>query len=107
MNIELTDEEFETLKNVFDDWGSDCPDTDVAKWRTLGEKLGFIEPIPEPTAEEIKRREEFAKSMRPILEASNHLLEGITFKPIDVLFGQTKIGSTLRIKLPNDYKVTS
>lgn len=107
MNFELTNDEFETLKDIFNDHGSDCPYTDSAKLQALGEKIGILEPIPEPTEEELKRREEFAKRMRPILEASNYLLEGVIkdlIKP-NILYGEMKlpIGTTLRIKLPNGY----
>ena len=113
MNIELTDDEFEILKDVFFDWGSDCPYTDCDKYRALGRKLGFLEPEkPEKplTEEEIKRRDKFAEAMKPIMQASNHLLEAVlkdlANPKIDILYGsKSLIGSKLRICLPNDYVV--
>ncbi len=108
MNFELTDDEFQTLKDIFDDWGNDCPYTDTKKRQALGEKLGIFEPIPEPTPEELKRREEFAEKMKPIMEASNYLLEGMIKKNIDILYGKKEwspIGTKLKIRLPNNYIV--
>ena len=65
MQIELNDEELETLNELFNDWGSDCPDADYDKVRALAEKLGFWEPEYKSTEEELKRMaEEFTNSMR-------------------------------------------
>jgi len=69
-----------------------------------------------PTAEELAERERryeeirnspFAKQQREILSASNYLLADIYKNNTADLFAvkNFKIGSTLRIRLPNDYVV--
>lgn len=106
--FELTDDEFKTLEEIFDDWGSDCPYTDCEKFNFLAIKLGFreLEVHTVITKEEMERRNRFAEAMRPIMEATNHLLKYIKPFNLDVLYGEKSlIGSQLRIKLPNDYIV--
>lgn len=111
--IELTDDEFETLREAFDDVGNDCPGVDLDKFKALEIKLGFREAEKPLTEEELKKREEFnnssyMKQMRELIAASNHLLKDIVFSDIDVLYGQkniSPIATELRIKLPNDYSV--
>lgn len=115
MNFELNDDEYETLKDIFNDWGSDCPSVDTNKFQALGEKLGILEPIPEPTEEELKRREEFRnsdayKQITELMKSSNHFLENmakdlINRKPLEILYGQLKINPNIKIRLPNDYLV--
>jgi hypothetical protein len=61
-SFELTDDEYSTLREIFYDHGSDCPVTCSEHYQALGEKLGILEAIPEPTEEELKRREEFRNS---------------------------------------------
>ncbi len=123
MNFELTDDEFQTLKDIFDDWGSDCPYTDTNKRQALGEKFGILEPIPEPTPEELKRREEFKNSefglfiskmfsdcnstmskMAAEAMKDNAFVQGIQW-PDEFGKEGAKIGSVLRIKLPRDYNI--
>lgn len=112
--FELSDEEFEILKDLFSDHGSDCPYTDSNKLQALGEKFGILEPIQPPTEEELKRREEFRNSpfglmMSKMLVSINMSIVEDILKPNALIenFGKegAKIGSTLKIKLPNDYTV--
>ena len=121
MQIELTSEELETLKELFNDWGSDQPYADYAKVRALAEKLGFWEPEPDPTEEELKRREEFINSpigkiMSELFKRNNEFIaKTLLDRKLDVKFTKgdadnnyqwnDKIGSSLRIRLPNDYVV--
>ena len=114
--MNFTEAEIETVKSLLLDHGSDCPDMDSDALQALGEKLGVFQPIEPPTAEDLKRREEYANSpagkmMRELFEATNRSLaqsmaEQIMTKSFfdgEQLGG--KIGSTLRIRLPNDYQV--
>ena len=111
MQIELNDEELETLNELFNDWGSDCPDADYDKVQALAEKFGFWKPKQPPTEEELKRREEFANSplgqlTRDIVKRAYETI-GKQLLEQKELFDKkdAEIGSTLRIKLPNDYQV--
>lgn len=115
MNFELNDDEYETLKDIFNDWGSDCPYTDTNKRQALGEKLGILDPIPEPTEEELKRREEFRNSpygllMSKMMTSVNYSMDEMLKNNVFMRGSQwdsndTKIGTTLKIRLPNDYLV--
>ncbi len=110
--MQFNDDEIETIKEIIREWGSDCPDTDYEKVKELEYKLGIsVRPTAEEIAEQERRRKEwaespFGKEMSKILNASNYLLNDI-YKDVDILFGETnfKIGSTLRIRLPNAYTV--
>lgn len=118
-NFELNDEEFETLKDIFSDHGSDCPFTNSEKLQALGEKLGILQPTPPPTEEELKRREEFRNSpyglmMSKLFKQSNASLAKMLIEQqrgnafiSSVQWGEggAKIGTTLKIRLPNDYLV--
>lgn len=107
--IELTDDEFATLRDAFDDVGCDCPGVDWDKFKALGVKLGFWEAEKPLTEEELKRREELANSpygkmMAELMKTTNDYL--IDNK--DMLFyrtGEWDTISNLRIKLPNDYHI--
>lgn len=65
--MQFTDEELEIIKEVFSDWGSDCPSADYAKVKLLGVKLGVWEEEKPPTEEELKRREAYANSPEGIM----------------------------------------
>lgn len=116
MNFELTDEEYQTLKDIFDDWGSDCPYTDCDKRQALGEKLGILEPIPPPTEEELKKQEEFRNSptglmLAALMKQSNHFMQKIAedlIKDNAFMSGEQwedKIGTELKIRIPNNYNI--
>lgn len=119
MLINLTDDEFETLRSLFDDYGSDCPCTDSEKLQALGEKLGIVEPVPPPTEEELRRREEFCNSpygrlMSELFKQSNEfmaLTAAEAMKDNAFMRGtqwpKGKIGTTLRVRLPSNYVVTN
>lgn len=92
MQIELNDEELETLKELFNDWGSDCPYADCIKVRALAEKLDFWEPEQLPTEEELKLSEEFRNSpngrlMTELFKQSNEML----IKLVVIIIGIKKI----------------
>lgn len=112
--FELTDEEFETLEEIFDDHGSDCPYVDCGQFQALGEKFGILEPIPPPTEEELKRREEFRNSLlgkltrEMFVKANESMVKMLIEQQRDWQwwnddFSNAKIGTTLKIRLPNDY----
>lgn len=115
--FELSDEEFETLRDIFNEHGCDCPSVDCGQFQALGEKFGILEPIPEPTEEELKKREEFKNSpfalkMTELFKQTNKLLvqkfieEQKEWKWWDEKnWGDLKVGTKLKIKLPNDYIV--
>lgn len=116
MQIELSNEELETLKNIYQDWGSDCPGTDYDKYKNLGIKLGWREPDFELTEEELKRREEFRNSSLGKLtsdlfkQANKKYIEMMKNWKQDAEFMKetqqsVKIGSSLKIRLPYDYYV--
>jgi hypothetical protein len=107
--IELTDDEFATLRDAFDGVGSDCPDIDLDKFEALGVKLGFREAEKSLTEEELKRRQEWANSPagKQIAELWKTQAE-IFYKDYaedNEFFATPKllVGSQLRIRLPNDY----
>lgn len=112
MAITFTDDEIETIKSIISEHGSDCPGTDSDKVLELEYKLGLsVRPTAEEIAEQERKRKEWAESpygkqMTEILNASNYLISDI-YTNVDVLFGvkDFKIGSTLRIRLPNDYNL--
>lgn len=110
--FELTDDEFDTLREAFNDVGCDCPGVDWDKYKTLGVKFGFWEAEKPPTEEELKRREEVANSPFGIMmkELFNNTCENIFHDTVKFFEGEqwdTKntIGSQLRIRLPNDFNV--
>lgn len=110
----FTDDEIETIKALILECGSDCPDVNWDKRQALGEKLGCLDPIPEPTEEELQRRKEFRESptgvmltgmfSRCVNYAARDLIEqqaDFNFAR-DVFWGTKEIkpGDVLRIKLP-------
>lgn len=127
MLIELSDDEIEILCDVFNGYGCNCLSGDTNKIQVLAERLGIWKPGTPPTEEELKRREEFAKSpygklILDLIQRSNEhmapMMLNMTLKVYDdnknvfIDYGgkewsneNVKIGSTLRIRLPNDYKV--
>ncbi len=108
--MQFTDDEIETIKSIILEHGCDCPGTDSDKVKELEYKLGLsIRPTPEELAAHEKRMQEWresdsGKAFVQALSYHNHLLEDISGTP-DVLFGSMKIGSQLRIRLPNDYNI--
>lgn len=112
--MQFTDEEIETIKDVLNDWGSDCPGTDSNKVRALQVKLGLREPELPPTEEELKRREEFAKSPYGLMMSNLFIQtndyytklakEYTEFYSGEVWGDDAKIGTQLRIRLPKDFK---
>lgn len=119
-DFNLTDDEFETLRDLFSDHGSDCPYTDSDKLQALGEKLGILQPIPEPTPEELKRREEFRNSpyglmMSELMKSANATMARMlidqqrdsAFMSGEQWGKDAKIGTTLKIRLPADYIVSN
>lgn len=121
--MEFTEEEIETIKDIINEHGFDCPGTDYNKVLELQYKLGLrIRPTPEEIVEQEKRRKEFAESdlgklSAAMFERSNVLfLEQQKEWEKDQLFidaggiqwpDNFKIGSTLRIRLPSDYVITN
>lgn len=115
--FELSDAEFDLLTEIFDEHGSDCPYIDSDAMQALAEKLGIWGPIPPPTEEELKRREEFANSpngklMRDLMLKTNESLAKHMLDCIPNIYSgeqsadpNIKIGTTLRIRLPNDFTV--
>lgn len=112
--FELTDDELNTLREIFDGVGNDCPSVDWDKFTALGVKLGFWESEKPPTEEELKRREEFAnsqfgKQMQELFARNNQYLEEVErIMKEDMLFSdhsQWPIGSKIAIRLPNDYNI--
>lgn len=111
--MQFTDEEIETIKEVFCDWGSDCPSADWAKVQALGVKLGVWEEEKPPTEEELKRRKDFqesplGKQMIAMFSQSNKYTKQITedvMKDNAFFSGEQwpAIGTRLKIKLPDDW----
>lgn len=111
MRVDLTDDEFDTLKDIFNEHGSDCPSVDCDKMQALAEKMGIWEPKPPLTEEELRRREELRKG--PLADFAKMLFrpnmlwqDGLWFNKVfseDV--SNAKIGSQLRVRLPQDYAV--
>lgn len=109
--MRFSDDEIETIKSLICEWGSDCPDTDSDKVKKLEYKLGLsVKPTPEEIAERERRDEEFRNTsfaimMKEMFKSCNRAL--IESMAKNVMFDETnlKIGSTLRIKLPNDFEV--
>lgn len=60
--MQFTDDEIETIKEVLSDWGSDMPCADYNKVQAIGIKLGVWEEEKPPIEEEIKKQEEFRNS---------------------------------------------
>lgn len=116
MNITLTDDEFKILKEIFYDHGSDCPCTCSEDFQALGEKLGILEPIPEPTEEELKRREEFKNSPYGLLmskmlvqtnkEMAKFLIDGLKENAfLKNIKTDLPIGTKIKIRFPNNHIV--
>jgi len=117
--MNFTDQDIETIKELLRDHGSDCPGADSDAVQALGEKLGVYQPELPPTAEELKRWEERAKDpmwivLSQMMSSMNaHLAQSIAdditrdspFLSALSANSDEKIGSTLRIRLPNDYTV--
>lgn len=111
MAISFTDDEIETIKSLISDHGHDDPDTDYNKILELEYKLGLsVRPTDEEIIEQERRRKEFVESpygkqMMEIFKISDsYLIRQLeNFNSVDVLYGtKNLIGSTLRIRLPND-----
>lgn len=117
--MNFTDQEIETIKSLIRDHGCDYSlETDSAEYQSLGEKLGVLEPqrkfTDEELAERANRREkwensDFGKLMK---DMQRGLIESMSKQVLAKSFfdgqqGDAKIGSTLRIRLPNDYVVKS
>ncbi len=120
--IQFTNEEIETIKDIINEWGSDCPGTDYDKVKELQYKLGLRKrPTPEEIAERERRQKEFNESPLGKLnsqmfartadhiaaellenERTNVFLSGEQWDKNDF-----KIGSQLRIRLPQNYIVTN
>ena len=115
--MELSDQEIELVRRLIQDLGSDCPDLSCDEIRPLAEKLGVWEPEKPLTPEQIKQREEWANSpygkamSEMLISANKHMAELVMQENplLDALLDKKpgKIGSTLRIRLPNDYAVKS
>ncbi len=108
--VELSDDEFEILRDAFNDVGCDCPSVNWDKFKALGVKFGFWEAEKLPTEEELKRREEwindeYLKLSKVFAQMDKDLAKKMieNYKFFDGV-NWPRIGS-LRIKLPNDYQV--
>ncbi len=124
--MQFTDEEIETIKEVFQDWGNDCPYTNYDKVHAIGVKLGIWEEEKPPTEEELQRRKEFAESpmgvvmskmfkrandyyTKPVLEKNEALkfMKGDAANhfqwPEEFAKESVKIGSKLKIRMTSDY----
>jgi len=115
--MQFTDEDIEIIKEVFSDWGSDMPYADYNKVRVIDVKFGVREEEKSPTEEELKRREEFAKSpygleMTKLFSQTNDYFNKLAEELVDQKeffespqWGDNaKIGTQLRIRLPKDFK---
>lgn len=113
----FTDEDIEIIKEVFSDWGSDMPCADYDKVCAVGVKLGVWEEETPPTEEELKRREEFAKSPYGLMmsklfiqtndyfnKMAEELIEQKEFFEGQQWGDDAKIDTQLRIRLPKDFK---
>ncbi len=116
MNIDLTDDEFALLTDIFNEHGSDCSGVDSGKMRALAEKLGIWESIPPPTAEEKERWEKFRNSelgqltqklfARVNEQLANQMIENFHYyNDSDWNKPGAKIGTSLKIRLPKDYTI--
>lgn len=117
--IELTDDEFNTLHEAFNDVGCDCPGVDWDKFKALGVKFGFWEAEKPPTEEELKRAEEWRNSpsgklMSDLMKQSNEMSINMAYEYVkDVSFmngpewewSKDTFGFVLRTRLPNDYQI--
>jgi hypothetical protein len=113
--MQFTDDEIETIKSIICDWGSGFLDTDSDKVKELEYKLGLsVRPTPEEIAERERRYEEirnssYAKMIAELMSHTNNYLTKSIFSHIlkPSPFDETnfKIGTNLRIKLPNDYAI--
>lgn len=77
--MQFTDEEIEIIKEVFSDWGSDCPWANYDKVRAIGVKLGIWEEKKPPTEEELARRKAFQESplgiqMQEMFKRTNEMM---------------------------------
>lgn len=110
--LELTEDEFATLRYAFDDVGCDCPSVDWDKFKTLGVKFGFWEAEKPPTEEELKRRQElinspYGKQMRELFAQTKVYIEHqATILTKDIEFVQNvKWPNELITKSPNCYNI--
>lgn len=115
----FTDDEIETIKALISDHGCDYGlSADWSKIQALGEKLGCLDPIPEPTAEQLERDRQFRESpngiaMTEMLKRSNDAMAAMMLEQKsdfnffrDVAWGTKKIkpGDVVRLNLPDDFK---
>lgn len=114
--MQLNEQEIEIIKELIADHGSDCPYLDSDRLRPLAEKLGVWEPEKPLTEEELKRREEWANS--PYGKIMSEMLTRVNKNIVDNLLNNNmfyddklwnkkeyKIGTTLKIRMPNNYQV--
>lgn len=115
--MQFTDDEIETIKDIINEHGCDCPGTDFDKVQELKYKLGLDKrPTPEEIAEQERRRKEFAesdlgkltiaafeRSTALFLEQQKEWHKDNVFINSEQWDG--KISSQLRIRLPTDYVV--
>lgn len=113
--MQFTDEEIEVIKEVFSDWGSDCPGADYDKVKAVGVKLGVWEPEWPPTEEELARRKAFQESpmgliISEMFKQTNEAMAKAFLEQQEAAtsyFGeQWNDGEAkqLRIRLPKDFK---
>lgn len=110
--MQFTDDEIEIIKEVFSDWGSDCPSADYSKVHAIGVKLGVWEEEKPPTEEELRKRKEFqesplGKQIQELFSRSNDYMKKYADDVMrdNVFFSgeQWPVGTTLKIKLPDDW----
>lgn len=116
MTHELTDEDFKIVQALVNEHGSDCPGLDYETLRAFAERHGIWEPEPDPTPEELARREalqnsEYGQQMARIFKRCNEdaakmLIEQLEAKTFFDGADWPNDGATLRIRLPKDYIVT-
>lgn len=88
---QISEEDFELIKDIINDWSSDCPGTDWEKVQELRYKFGMdIRPTPEELAEQERKRKEFAET--PFMHGHQWPSEFRT-------------ATELRVKLPNAYLI--
>lgn len=124
MPIELSSDDIEILKDVFNGYGCDCPDGDTNKIQALAERLEIWKPIEPLTEDQLKRNEEFrsstfGKQISEMFTLSNKYIRKLSLDIIKPTYSFTagsqwldefdnkdaKIGTTLKIKLPNDFSI--
>lgn len=117
MPIELSSDDIETLKDVFNGYGCDCPDGDTNKIQALAERLGIWKSIEPLTEDQLKRNEEFrnsafGKQISEMFTLSNKYIRELSLNIIKPTYSFTagpqwldKFDNkdTLKIKLPNDF----